>query len=123
MPHPKLANRLGLAVELLFLTDEDATPVFVPVIQACFSISRDGNVQLLEKQPSLNLAGEWWSDPATSSLKYEPQMAFTKVATDVVLIGHAYAPSVGTRTMQVGVAVGPVRKIVTVVGDRFLVRQ
>ncbi len=123
MPHQAVRNGTGFAYESLFLSDEEAVPVFVPLIQACFAISPLGEPALLEKQPQVNLAGEWWGDPATSSVKYETQMAFVKPATDVVLIGHAHAPRVSTTEMQVGIRVGPVRKVVTVLGDRYLVRR
>ncbi len=69
------------------------------------------------------IAGEWWGDPETSSLKYEPQIAFIKPATDIVLIGHAYAPRVGTAHVQVGLKVGAVQKIGIVFGDRRLLSR
>ena len=69
------------------------------------------------------MAGEYLGDPDTASTKYEPACAFVKPATDVVLIGHAQARDSSTTQMQVGVQVGPVQKVVTVVGDRVLYRQ
>ena len=37
---------------------------------------------------SVSLAGQLWGEPGKSSYKYEPECAFIKPATDVVLIGH-----------------------------------
>jgi hypothetical protein len=73
------------------------------------------------KQPAVNVAGEWYGDPATSSLKLEPQIAFMKPATDVVLLGHAYPSKPGGSEGQVGIRVGPVQKVARVWGDRMLV--
>ncbi|WP_281255421.1 DUF2169 domain-containing protein [Cystobacter ferrugineus] len=40
----------------------------------------------------MSWSGESWGKPGESSYKYEPEGAFIKPATDVALIGHAYAP-------------------------------
>ncbi len=66
----------------------------------------------------MNCGGEYWGDPDVSSYKYEPEVAPFKPATDVVLIGHAYAQNGGTKGVEVSLRVGPVAKKVRVVGDR-----
>jgi len=45
----------------------------------------------MDEQAPVNLSGEHWAAPETSSYKYEPEIAFIKPATDIVLIGHAHA--------------------------------
>jgi hypothetical protein len=47
-------------------------------------------------------------------------MAFTKLSTDVVLLGHAHAK--GATSIDVGLKVGPVQKVVRVFGDRYWVK-
>jgi hypothetical protein len=116
-------NQTPFAVESAFLSDESGCPLYVPMIQATYRIETNGALAVVEQPPPVKMAGEYWGDPESSSLKYEPVYAFTKPSTDVVLIGHAHAPSRGTTQMEVGIRVGPVRKMVTVVGDRFLVRR
>lgn len=124
MPHPILNNPTPLAFESLFLTDENAQPLFVALVQGCYSIVPRQPPSLLAEQPKINIAGECWGeDPAKASLKYEPQIAFMKPATDIVLIGHAYAPRPGETEVAVGLRVGPVQKVLKVTGDRYLFRR
>jgi hypothetical protein len=123
MPHYEVRNQTPFAVEAVVMTDEEGVPQFVPLVQASFAISDTGGLTLLEEQPPPNIAGEWYGDPATTSQKLEPQIAFIKPSTDVVLRGHAYAPSRGATETQVGIRVGPVSKVARVVGDRMLVRR
>jgi hypothetical protein len=123
MSHFEVRNESGLAYDSLYLCNESGVPLFVPLVQATCAILRDGRVGLWGKQPPINMSGEWYGDPATSSLKLEPQMAFMKPATDVVLLGNAYPSRPGDTEGQIGIRVGPVQKLVRVVGDRRLVRR
>jgi len=66
----------------------------------------------------MNPAGEYWGCPGKSSYKYEPDAAFVKPSTDVVLIGHAYASHAGIKEMLVSLQVGPLKEIVKILGDR-----
>jgi hypothetical protein len=122
MGHPAIENKSRFALEVLYLVDEEFRPLVVAVIKGTFSVAR-GACQLAEKQLPVNPTGEsWGEDPATSSYKYEPEVAFFKPATDVVLIGHAYPPRNGTGEMQVTLAVGPLRKTLQVFGERAWIR-
>lgn len=121
MPHPEIRNGTGFAYAATVLSDEEAVPQFVSIVQAEYLFSASGELQLLPEQAAPNLGGEWYGDDlAVSSIKREPQFAFIKLATDVVLIGQAHAPHVGATAVQVGIMVGPVRKIARVTGDRHL---
>ena len=71
----------------------------------------------------VNVRGEYWGDPEMSSYKYEPETAFIKPATDIVLIGHAYAPKPRVTEVDVSLRVGPMEKVVRVVGDRYWVKR
>ena len=66
-------------------------PLLVPVVKATFELSPRGTLTLAEEQAPLELKGQRW-DPKdeTSSERYEPEVAFFKPATDMVLVGHAY---------------------------------
>ena len=120
--HPKIENNTGLQFEPVFLADEESVPVLAPLLGATFSITKDATVIFADDQLAINLAGEFWGDAELSSYKYEPQAAFTKLATDIVVLGHAQS---GTRTtsLDVGLKVGPVQKIARVYGDRYWVKQ
>src|SRR5262249_16890169 len=113
----------GFAYAATVANDEQGVPQYVPIVQAEYSIAASGLLELLDQQAPANVGGEWYGDPADSSIKLEPQFAFVKPATDVVLLGQADAPHVGPTSVQVGIMVGPVRKVARVSGDRHLVTR
>lgn len=120
MGHPNIENKTPFVLENLFLVDEEFRPLVVPVVKATFVIGRDGGCTRADKQIPLNMGGELWGEePEKSSYKYEPEVAFVKPATDVVLVGHAYADRADTKELRVALRVGPVTKDVLVLGDRI----
>jgi len=124
MAHPEFQNNTSFAYTSLFATDEDGRPLAVPLVRASYKINVNSNLlKLSEEQGEPQLSGEFLFEHEQSSYKYEPETAFIKPATDIVLIGHAYAQTPNTTEMQVGLSVGPVKKIVRVIGDRYLVKN
>jgi hypothetical protein len=119
MAQAELDNRTPFAVEPLHLADEDGRPVLTLVVKATYSLGKGGVLELAEKQAPLFHEGELWARQAEqSSYRFEPECAFIKSATDVVLIGHALPPEPRAKEFLVSFQVGPVRKGVRVVGDR-----
>lgn len=118
MGHPAIENSTPFLLEPLFLTDEELRPLFVPLFKATYAIADGRGPLLAEEQVPVNLSGEHWAEPEVSSYRYEPEVAFTKPATDIVLIGHAQASGRQVSELPVGLRVGPVKKVVRVVGDR-----
>ena len=123
MGHPTIDNKTLLAFEPLFLADEEGRPLFVPIVKATYHIDEGTRLSLAEEQVPVNVGGEYWGDPEKSSYKYEPETAFIKPATDIVLIGHAYAPKPGVTKVDVSLCVGPMRKVVRVIGNRYWVKS
>ena len=121
MGHPDIDNGSPFAFEPLFIADEELRPVVVTVVKATYSFDLDGSLTLAEEQLPVKLSGEPWTKAPVSSYKYEPEVALCKLATDVVLIGHAHPPAAGMTQMDVGIKVGPVQKLARVFGDRFWV--
>jgi hypothetical protein len=117
MGHPSITNQTPFAFEPLALADEEMRPLLVLVVKATYALTDEG-LRLAEEQVPVHVGGMHWGKPEESSYRYEPECAFTKLATDVVLIGHAWAPKQNTRELLVSLRVGPVRKSVRVVGDR-----
>jgi len=115
---PDVKNRTSFAFEPAFLSDEEGRPLFVPIVKATFAIGSTGKLELAPQQP-VNLTGEYWGDPDTSSYKYEPECAFEKLATDIALLGHAYASGRTATEVSVSLRVGSIEKVVTVIGDRY----
>ena len=118
MGHPAVENPSQLSVEIAFVTNEDGGPVCVPLIMATYKVVPGKPVLFSDLQCSIGLGGEFWGDPETSSYKLEPLIAFVKLNTDVVLIGHAHAIRPGIKEVVVSLQVGPLKKTVRVVGDR-----
>jgi hypothetical protein len=123
MVYPQVENKTLFAFEPLFLANEEGWPVFVSVVKATYAIQKDTSLIIAEKPVPLNTAGEYWGDPEKSSYKYEPEIAFCKSATDVILIGHAHAPKRDVTTVDVSLRVGPIAKVVRVMGDRHWVKR
>ena len=123
MGHPVQENKTQYELLPLFVSDEDGIGVLACIVKGAFVLSSSGALEALAEPAPVDLAGTRNGPEEDSSYKYEPEVAFVKPATDVVLIGHAHAPSPGARVVDVGVKVGPVQKIVRVFGDRFWVKQ
>ena len=118
--HPRIDCPLSLRAAVQFSQSENGVPLGVAIIGAMFRVG-DGAIVPVEDQPEINLAGEYWGEPGVSSLKLEPQVAFTKLATDVTLIGHAF--SRGRASVDVVLRVGALTQTAHVVGDRYWVRS
>ncbi|WP_224361974.1 DUF2169 family type VI secretion system accessory protein [Hyalangium versicolor] len=117
MGHPSIDNQTPFALELLALADEEMRPLLVLVAKATYAIRAEG-LRLAGEQVPLHVSGVHWGNPEESSYRYEPECAFIKPATDVVLVGHAWAHGQRTREVVVSLRVGPVEKSVRVVGNR-----
>ncbi len=122
MTEPVITNRTPFFQTQLHLADEEGTNILVVLVRATYRIHPSGRLSLHEEQQVSKPAGEYFGDPETSSYKFEPETAFIKPATDVVLIGHAHAPNAGAQVVDVGIKVGPVQKILRVFGDRYWVK-
>jgi len=96
-------------------------PLLAVLIKASFSIGHQ-KVYLAKQQAPVLYAGEYWGSPDGASYKYEPEIAFFKPATDIVLVGHAYTSRSTIETL-VGFQVGALQKIIRVTGDRYWIRS
>jgi hypothetical protein len=123
MSGPKIRNRTPFEFAPVFVPDVNGQQQFAPLLKASFSIDDDGRLTPLEKQPPVLAGGQWWGDPESTSLKYEPEATLVKPATDVVLIGHAYPARPNDAETIVGLRVGPIRKLVQVFGARCWVKR
>jgi hypothetical protein len=117
VPHANIENESPCAFEQVHVADEDGRPLLALVVKATYDIHGE-DLRLAPKQVPVNLEGEPRGEPGESSYKYEPECAFTKPATDVVLLGHAYPPHKGATESLVVLQVGPLKKSVRVVGER-----
>lgn len=118
MGHPEIDNRTPFAFAPLLLADEDGRPLVAPIVKATFDVSIAGKVTLAAEQAAVSFTGKHHGEPGESSLCSEPEVAFVKPATDVVMLGHAHAQARSATQVDVVFRVGPVEKSARVTGDR-----
>jgi hypothetical protein len=121
MGHPTLENETPFVFELMGLADEEGRPLLLLLVKATYTLKATG-LELAEQQVPVRWGGESWGEPGESSDKYEPECAFIKPATDVVLLGHAHAPK-GSTEVLVSLHVGALKKAVRVMGERTWFRN
>jgi hypothetical protein len=107
------------AVELLQSSDETGRTLIVPVVKATYDLGsgRQSPLLAVEQAPVL-LTAEHWGAVETSACKYEAETAFYKPATDVALVGHAYAPRSSPGSSDVSFQLGALTKRLRVHGER-----
>lgn len=118
MSSPKVDNRTALEYQLLFANDEGFRPLVTLVLKATFDISLHGELRFSDQQALINLAPIHYGDPQKSSYRFEPETAFTKLTTDVAVIGSAIAAKGAVRHLLVDIQVGTLRQRLGVIGDR-----
>jgi len=101
--------------------DDKNRPIFAVLVKRTYDIRPGGRVTRAEKSRPLVPADQYYDDgdPEWATVKYETDLAAFKLATDVVILGKAFAPG-GNAIFQleVTVEVQEHRKTVRVSGDR-----
>ncbi|NNF16556.1 MAG: DUF2169 domain-containing protein [Gammaproteobacteria bacterium] len=120
MPHPEIQNRTSFSFEPILVQDENGRSIFGVIAKSTLALEHNGKVTLANAGP-VSLKGEMYDTDGEPWYKYEPETAFVKLTTDVVLIGHASSFQSGTKKIDVGIRCGPVAKRATVFGDRYWV--
>jgi hypothetical protein len=112
-------NRTPFAAERGWVRDRNGAEVWLVAVKCTFDIRPDGSTAVSEEQPPVLRVPEHHGEPGKSSIRYEADLVLTKKTTDVIVVGHAYAPSgLPITEMEVGFRAGPVQKILQVTGDR-----
>ncbi len=115
----QIDNRTPFAVERAWVRDREGVEVWLVVVKATFDIKPDGSTEISSVQPPVLHVPEYIGEPGKSSIKYEADLILSKKTTDILVVGHAYAPVGYTATrLDVGFKVGPVTKLLRVSGDR-----
>ncbi len=119
MAYQGLDNQTGFSAEMALLADENGRDVLLVLVKSCYDIAADGRLSLSDEPAPICFEGEYVGEPGLSSLKVAPEANFEKLATDVVLIGQAYAPNGEPVTQfDVGLQVANRRQHIRVFGDR-----
>jgi len=119
MAYQGLDNKTKSEAEMALLADENGRDVLLVLVKTSYDIAEDGTLSFSEEQEPICFEGEYFGEPGLSSLKIAPEANFEKLATDVVLIGHGYAPG-GQPVAQfdVGLQVASMRQHIRIFGDR-----
>lgn len=113
-------NQTPFVADLTISHNRDGREQLVVILKATYRVHDHGAPEPAEEQSPVIPADVYHGEPATSSLFFESELMPKKPATDVVLVGHAYAPHQRPATqVDVGLRVGPVSKIIRVFGDRY----
>src|SRR5262245_39121141 len=117
-----VSNKTRFKAERAFARDERGAEIWIVAVRATFSIDGDGpraQVSLSDDQREVVIAPKYFGEPGQSSLRDDTDLARTKAGTDVVLHAEAHAPGGRpARSVDVGVAIGPIVKQLRVVGER-----
>lgn len=113
----QLRNETTFRPAIFVFPDEEGIDTLYVAVKATYTITGD-RASIAQQQKPITLAEVRNGDDG-SSIKYPCEAHLCKSATDVVLVGDAFAPR-GKPATEVDVAlrVGPMRKVVRVFGDR-----
>ena len=101
--------------------DDNRQPIFSVLTKRTYDLLANGRIALAEKTSPFVRADEYYDDddPEWATVKNETDLAPFKLATDVAVIGSAYAPNnKPVRFVDVTVEVATHRKVLRITGDR-----
>ena len=114
-----LDNRTPFAADRSWVRDREGAEVWLVAVKGTFNINPDGSTSIADEQAEVLLAAKYSGEPGKSSLLCDSDLPRTKLTTDVIVNGHAYAPGgEPTKTVTVSFRVGDLVKSLRVTGDR-----
>jgi len=113
----QLHNSTPFITGMAIFPNEEAIDTLYVMVKATFNIG--SQLTIADEQAPLHEADVYWAEPGKSSVKYIGDYHIGKPVTDIIMLGHACAPGQKEATrLDVSLAVGKVRKTVSVFGDR-----
>jgi hypothetical protein len=113
----QLRNGTGLAATIFISPDPDGVDTVYTVVKGTFALG-ETLVPAAEQLP-IALAPVHYGEPAETSMRVPSDMSLVKPGTDVLLLGHAYAPGDRPATqVDVSLSAGALQRTVRVFGDR-----
>jgi hypothetical protein len=103
--------------------DRSGADTWIVIVKGTFLILPDGTTAVAEEQPPVCEVPQYFGAPGLSSLRIDTDLIRVKPSTDVLVLGHAYAPN-GRRATQVDVTLrtSAFEKTLRVFGDRVWAR-
>ena len=119
-----LDNRTPYAVQRNWYLDKNAAKSWIVAVKGTWDILPDRTLSLAKNQLEPLYCETYRGEPGKSSIVYEGDLSGPKIATDVLLNGHAYAPEGGLASrVSVRMTIGSLTKSLLVSGDRYWVRE
>ena len=119
----EIANRTPFPAAISPSMDKEGVDWANVSVKGTFAIERAAQLPVSEKQVPIWEGDQHWGDPAVTSIRYASDLGPAKTGTDVALLGHAWPKSGRARQADVGLQVGPLRKMLRVHGERKWVRS
>ena len=115
----QIENRTPFAADSGWVRDRDGAELWLVAVKCSFDIAPDGTTRPSDVQPEVALVPEYHGDPGHSSVRYDADIVRTKITTDILLVGHAYAPR-GQRVTEVfaTLELDAINKRLRITGDR-----
>jgi hypothetical protein len=114
-----IENDTPFAAERCWVRDRDGAEVWLIAVRGTFVIGSDGSTTLANEHGEVCLVPKFEGEPSSSSLVYDTDLVHTKIASDVLLHGHAFAPQGRPATrVDVTLKIGNIDKTLRVSGDR-----
>jgi hypothetical protein len=113
----QLHNQTPFAANIAVFPDRNGIDTLYVIVKGTCTLRP--NIAMAEVQLPVTMADEYHGDPAGSSLKQCSDMHIGKPGTDVLLMGHAWAPRGSAVTESfVTLSVAERNKTIRVIGDR-----
>lgn len=113
-----LNNHTPFAAERGWIRDSNGAEVWIVAVKATWDILPDGTTMLSAHQQTINSGPVM--RPDENELLYDTDLGPSKLATDIILNGHAWAPTGEPVTsLAVGCKIGNVCRLARVYGDRL----
>ncbi|MDB4977391.1 MAG: hypothetical protein JWN48_5732 [Myxococcaceae bacterium] len=114
-----LNNQTPYAAERTWVRDKHGVHHWLVAVRGTFTFDEQGTLQLAVEQPPPLRTAVYFGDPGQSSLRYDADLLGMKPATDLTVLGSAYAPHGRPATkVLVGLRIEKLTKSVEVHGDR-----
>lgn len=114
-----IRNHTPYKAESTWGRDKEGVHEWIVAVKGTFDIKPDGSVRLADEQIAPLLLPEYHGEAGVSSLRYDADIVSPKPTTDLLLNATAYTPKGRpSKKFQVAFRVGPIYKVIQVVGNR-----
>lgn len=114
----QVVNRTPFQAALAPFTDAKGANHACLTLKSTWDIGASGQVTPADEQQPILHADVREGNTELGSVRYPLDHGWPKPSTDIALVGHAHSSSGPTTQLDVGLLVGPVRKVVRVFGER-----